>query len=128
MITLIICLVLICALLIWSATTTCSLRSFEGIVSLRSQLSGPDSYRRLVQALRQLPGVRVLEGREHEVLVSVMPVPSSLGRGWGLFVVARLGSDGEINLAARRRLPLPGPDLSPALEELERVARQRALH
>ncbi len=124
MTTLIVLLVIAAALLLWSATTTCSLNSFEGESSLHSQLSGPDGYRHLTEVLPRLPGVRVLQRNDHEILVSVMPVPSSMGRLWGLFVTASLLPDGDIVLAARSRLPLPGPHTGSALGQLEREIRQ----
>ena len=128
MIELVIVVGLVAALLIWSASTTCSLATFQPRATVRCQLSGEDAYRGLARALRQLPGVRVLEEREHEVLVSAMPVPGSLGRGYGLFVLARCLPGGEIVLSARRRIPLPGPDLAAALEHFERDARMQVSH
>ncbi|MGH3438370.1 MAG: hypothetical protein ACRDRN_18120 [Sciscionella sp.] len=89
MITLIIVLVLTCLLLLWSSTTTSSLRAFEATAAVRSQVTGPDALARLVDALLDLPGIRLIEYGEQDALMSVMPVPTSMERGFGLFVVAR---------------------------------------
>jgi hypothetical protein len=112
MVTLVIVLAVVVVLLVWTASATCSLRTFEATASIRSQLTGPDAYRRCVAAMERLPGTRVL------------PTPASMDRGWGLFVVVRNAADGVV-LAGRRRIPLPGSNVDAALRQLERDARMR---
>jgi hypothetical protein len=121
---LVIVLAVVVVLLVWTASATCSLRTFEATASIRSQLTGPDAYRRCVAAMERLPGTRVLEQGEQEALVSVLPTPASMDRGWGLFVVVRNAADGVV-LAGRRRIPLPGSNVGAALRQLERDARMR---
>jgi hypothetical protein len=125
MTTLIIVLIIMVAMFAWSAMATCSLAHFRPKASLRSQLTGLDGYERLVRSLLQLPGVRQLERDERGVLVSVLPVLSSLGRGYGLFVLVRRDDD-HVVLLGRPRIPLPAPNTAGALRELERAARNYA--
>ncbi|HEX4726125.1 MAG TPA: hypothetical protein VH333_26690 [Pseudonocardiaceae bacterium] len=125
MIELIIVLAALLVLFAWSATATCSLSEFEPKAVFRSQFGGPDSYDRLVGSLLALPGVRKIESDERSTLVSVTPVLSSMGRGYGLFVVVRRDGNGVV-LLGRPRIPLPAPNMPTALRELERAARQAA--
>lgn len=109
------------ALFAWSALATCTLAGFAPTVSLRSQVTGPDACFRLVTALAGLPGVRALERNGNDVLFSVLPTPTSMERGFGMFVVVREVDDGVL-LLARSRIPLstrPGS----ALRQVEREAR-----
>jgi hypothetical protein len=122
MTTVIILFIVALALFAWSATTTCSLAEFRPKATLHSQLAGQTGYDQLVRALLALPGVRRLESDDGGVLVSVMPVLSSLGRGYGLFVVVRQDGD-KVLLLGRPRLPLPTSNTPAALRELERAAR-----
>jgi hypothetical protein len=126
--TLIIALVLATALFMWSATKTCSLRHFRPQAELPTQLIGPSDqvYARLVHALDEQPGVRQLARDGTATLFSVLPVPSSMDRGFGLIVVVSRRADG-VMLQAQRRIPLPAPHLPSALRQLEREARRRAV-
>lgn len=105
------------------AVTRCTLKSFQAKTGMRSALSGPSAYPRIVRALLRLPGVRLLERSSGAVLLSVRPVPSSMERGLGLFVLVRPVDD-DVLLLARHRLPLPPRHLDAALRHLERDARQ----
>jgi hypothetical protein len=124
LVSLIIILSLTCALLIWSALTTCSLRTFRPQARMRSRLTGPSAHANLVTALRDLPGVREIDRRQDEVLFSVLPIPASMDRGFGLFILARRNDQGA-ELLGRRRLPLPGPSVEGALLQLEREASRK---
>jgi hypothetical protein len=121
---LLLALIVFGALLLWAALATCTIETFTPQAEYRSQLSGPSAHDRLVAALLSLPGVREVERSGTYVLLSVLPVPSSMDRGYGLFVLAGPTDDGA-TLLARSRLPLPGPNVSAALRQLEREARQR---
>jgi hypothetical protein len=116
--------VVVAALTLWTALARCSLASFEATTGMRSRLAGPGAHASVVDALVDLPGVRMLERSDADVLLSVLPAPGARGaldRGWGLYVVIRpVGED--VLLLARRRVPLPGGDLAAALRELERAA------
>jgi hypothetical protein len=122
--TLIIILLIVGALLTWSALTTCSLGTFQPQTRIRSRLNGPSAHADLVTGLRALPGVREIDRGQDEVLFSVVPVPSSMDRGWGLFILARRDQHGA-ELLGRRKLPLPGPSIEGALQQLEREASRR---
>lgn len=117
-------LVALCAVLLMFLVATCSLDTFRPRAGIHSQLTGPDAHARLTSALLALPGVRLIERTDHDVLLSVLPVPSSMERGLGLFVVVRRDGD-EVLLLGRGRLPLPTPNLPAALRQLEREARMR---
>ncbi|HEX3592930.1 MAG TPA: hypothetical protein VHV74_25165, partial [Pseudonocardiaceae bacterium] len=93
--------------------------------ALASQLTGPDTHGRLVDALVALPGVRVLERDGRDVLLSVLPTPTSIGRGFGIFLMASDTGDGVV-LRAQNRLPLPAANLSSTLRYIERAARMSA--
>jgi len=123
-ITLLVVLAVGLVLLLWTASATCSLHSFQETASIRSQLTGPDAYRRCVAAMERLPGARMLERGEEQALVSVLPTPTSMDRGWGLFVVVKNAPEGVV-LAGRRRVPLLGTDVHSALRQLERDARMQ---
>jgi len=90
----------------------------------RSRLTGPAAHADLVTALQGLPGVREIDRRQDEVMFSVMPVPSSMDRGFGLFVLARRDGPG-VELLGRRRLPLPGFNIAGTLVQIEREASRR---
>jgi hypothetical protein len=122
--TLIIVLAIAAALYLWSAMATCALAGFTPGAIVVSQLSGPGAYADFTGNLLALPGVRQLERTDDEVLVSVMPVPSSMERGFGLFAVARRQGD-EVVLLGRGKLPM-APGLDGALRQLERDVRMRA--
>jgi hypothetical protein len=126
MTTLMVVLIIMVIMFVWSALATCSLAGFRPKASLRSQLRGPEGYERLVASLLELPGVRKLESDERGVLVSVTPVLSSLGRGYGLFVVVRREED-HVVLLGRPRIALPTSNMLGALRELERAARNRCM-
>ncbi|TDP96357.1 hypothetical protein [Labedaea rhizosphaerae] len=114
----------VAALALWTAFARCTLASFEATTGMRTRLSGPGAHAEVVAALVGLPGVRLLERSENDVLLSVLPAPAakgSLDRGWGLYLVVR-PVDQDVLLLARRRVPFPGGDLASALRELERAA------
>jgi hypothetical protein len=115
-------LTILCLLILWSASMPCSLHTFQARAGVSSQISGPNAYDRLTDALLRLPGVRLIERDEHAVLMSVLPVPSSMERGLGLFVVVRR-QDNEVQLLGSSRLPLPTTNVFGALRQLEREAR-----
>ena len=112
---------LVAALTLWTVPARCTLASFEATTGMRSRRSGPGAHAEVVAALVGLPGVRLLERRGDDVLLSVLPVPGSLDRGWGLYLLVRPLAE-DVLLLARRRVPLPGGDLGAALRELERAA------
>lgn len=122
----IIALAIVAALCVWSAMTTCSLAGFVPKVSVTGQLRGPAALGELATALLDTPGVRLLERTDDELLVGVMPVPSSMERGYGLFAVVRRTEDGVV-LLDRGRLPV-APGLDTALRQLERDARMRVTY
>ncbi|MGW4397831.1 hypothetical protein ACWEHA_21290 [Amycolatopsis nivea] len=124
---LIIVLVVMASLSLWSAMATCSLAGFVPGASVVSQLAGPGVHADFTTALAALSGVRVLERTDDAVLVSVLPVPSSMERGFGLFAVARRTEDDGVVLLGRGRLPV-APGLETALRQLERDVRMRASH
>jgi hypothetical protein len=124
---LVLVLLAVAAVYLWSAVTTCALTGFVPGASVVSQLSGPGAHADFAAALGGLSGVRVLERTDDAVLVSVMPVPSSLERGLGLFAVARRGDDDGVLLQGRGRLPV-APGLEAALRQLERDVRMRVAH
>jgi hypothetical protein len=126
MITLVVVLIIMVIMFVWSALATCSLAGFRPKASFRSQLRGLEGHERLVASLLELPGVRKLESDERGVLVSVMPVLSSLGRGYGLFVVVRREKD-HVVLLGRPRIALPTLNMLGALRELERAARNQCV-
>jgi len=111
----------------WSAMTTCSLDAFRPSTTVPSQLTGPTAHADLVKSLLTLPGVRLLERTDDDVLISVMPVPTSMERGLGFFAIARHTSDGVVVLG-RSRLPLPSPWIDSAVRQLERDARMRSVY
>jgi len=121
---LIIAVAIMVALYLWSAMTTCVLSGFVPGATVASQLSGPGAHADFVGALIALPGVRLLERSADEALVSVMPVPMSMERGFGLFVVVRRYEDDGIVVLGRGRLPM-APGLEQALRQLERDVRMR---
>ena len=121
---LIVVLVAVAGVYLWSAMTTCSLTGFVPGASVVSQLAGPGAHADFVVALGALAGVRVLERSDDAVLVSVMPVPSSMERGFGLFAVARRVENDGVVLLGRGRLPV-APGLEAALRQLERDVRMR---
>jgi hypothetical protein len=121
---LIVVLVVVASGYLWSAMTTCSLTGFVPGASVVSQLAGPGAHADFVAALGALAGVRVLERTDDAVLVSVMPVPSSMERGFGLFAVARHVENDGVVLLGRGRLPI-APGLEAALRQLERDVRMR---
>ena len=123
----IILLVVLASLYLWSAMTTCALPGFVPGAAVVSQLSGPGAHADFAEALGTLSGVRVLDRTDDAVLVSVMPVPSSMERGLGLFAVARRGDDDGVLLQGRGRLPV-APGLEAALRQLERDVRMRVAH
>lgn len=122
----IIALVVFAGLYAWSAMTTCSVAGFRPQASLPGQLAGPTAYDDFTSALLSLPGVRMLDRGDDELLVSVMAVPSSMERGFGLFAVARRAGEGVV-LLGRGRLPV-APGLDAALRQLERDARMRVTY
>ena len=124
MTTLVILLVIAVGLAVWSALQTCDLRTFVPQAQVRSQVAGPSAFEDVVRALLGMPGVRGLETGDGQVLLSAIPVPSSMDRGWGMFVVVRRDADGVV-LLARPRLPLPGPRVDSGLRQLELQARMR---
>ena len=115
-------------LLLWSALATCTLDAFVPQAEYRSQLTGPTAYQSLLASLMELSGIRELERRGDDVLLSVMPVPTSMDRGYGLFVLVRPAEGGGAALFARSRLPLPGRSVDFSLRQLERSARMRVAH
>ncbi|WP_116202820.1 hypothetical protein [Amycolatopsis circi] len=121
---LIIGLVVMTSLFLWSAMATCSLAGFVSGASVVSQLAGPGAHADFTAALAALAGVRVLERTDDAVLVSVMPVPSSMERGFGLFAVAQRVEDDGVMLLGRGRLPV-ALGLETALRQLERDARMQ---
>jgi hypothetical protein len=125
MTTLVIVLVIATGLAVWSALQTCTLDTFVAQTQVRCQV--PEvTLDDLVRALLGLPGVRELESTDGQVLLSVIPVPSSMDRGYGMFVVARRDNDGVL-LLARPRLPLPGPRVENGLRQLECQSRMRCV-
>jgi hypothetical protein len=117
-------LVVLGVLLLWALLATCTIETFRPQSEYHSQLTGPSAHDRLLAALLDLPGVWEVERADTGVLLSVLPVPSSMDRGYGLFVLVEPTADGA-TLLARSRLPLPGPSVSASLRQLEREARQR---
>jgi len=122
---LVIVLVITLVLLTWSALSVCSLATFSANLSVLSQLTGPQAHARLVEALVELPGIRVIERDGGAVLLSVMPTPFSMSRGYGMFVVVRDTERGVL-LQARSRLPFPTTNLGVAVRQVEREARMSA--
>jgi hypothetical protein len=122
----IIAIVVLACLYAWSAMTTCSLAGFRAQASVPSQLLGADAYRTFTAALLTVPGVRLLERSDDDVLVAVMAAPSSMERGFGLFALAHRADDGVV-LLGRGRLPF-APGLDGALRQLERDARMRVTY
>lgn len=121
---LIIVVVLAVVLYVRSVLAVCELTAFTPAETVVSQLSGPGAFGDFTTALLTLPGVRLLERTDDDVLVSVLPVPSSMERGFGLFAVARRGEGDRVLLLGRGRLPL-ALGLPAALRQLERDVRMR---
>jgi hypothetical protein len=126
MTTLVIVLLIAAALAVWSALQTCTLETFVPQTQVRSQVAGATAFDDVVRALLGLPGVRELDSTDGQVLFSAVPVPSSLDRGYGMFVVARKHEDGVL-LLARPRIPLPGPRVESGLRQLECQSRMRCV-
>jgi hypothetical protein len=125
MTTLVIVLVIAAGLAVWSALQTCTLDTFVPQTQVRCQVPGA-TFDDVVRALLGLPGVHELESADGQVLLSAIPVPSSMDRGFGMFVVARRVDDG-VMLLARPRLPLPGPKVESGLRQLECQSRMRCV-
>ena len=122
---LVITLVISLVLLTWSALSVCSLATFSPNLSVFSQLTGVQAHERLVEALVELPGIRLVERGEGTVLLSVMPTLWSMSRGFGMFVVVRDTQRGVL-LEARSRLPFPTANIGAAVRQVEREARMSA--
>lgn len=122
---LVIMLVIGLVLLAWSALSVCSLNTFRANLSVFSQLTGPDAHARLVEALLDLPGVRLIERDGGDALISVMPTVWSLSRGYGIFLLVQDTERGVL-LRARSRLPFPTSNIGATVRQVEREARMSA--
>lgn len=119
---LVIMLVISLVLLTWSALSVCSLDTFRAEFSVLSQLTGAEAHARLVEALLLLPGVRLVERKDREALVSVLPTVWSMSRGFGVFLLVRDTERGVL-LQARSRLPFPTANIGATVRQVEREAR-----